>query len=634
MFIRSPHSLRFPRSIVAFALLFTLPLCQQAHAQTQIKGVAQFNANDGISNNFFAGAVAFNETYLVVGAQFDNTNGNNAGAAYLFDTQTQTNLFTLIAPDGAAGDLFGKSVAIYNDLIVIGSENNNQDLGEQAGAAYLFDATTGLLIEKITPDDALNFNRFGYAVAVNEEFIVIGAFSDDNIFLNSGSVYLYDTTTHQLVTKLIGNDPLSSRNFGSSVAIHNQTLAVGAINATTGAIYLFNLNTMTQTHRIVPYDMGPGDEIGTNVSLTDGLVAFGVPLSDSNGSNAGSAYIYSTQSGFPVHKLTPTDGSSDDRFGYSVSIEGDYIIVGARKFDFDEYPYTDNNAGTAYVFDTSTGQQLARLVPDKIFDSAGDSVGEAVAINNGIVMVGARHDNEHNQTAGTVHMFNIQGLTFTDQVYYPNDVEFPDHFGHSIAVDDRYMIVGAPFDVSLGLPGIGAAYIFDTRTNQLLTTLIPDDVFTFTRFGRSVSIHNNIAAIGAPLAFIDGNHNAGAVYLYDVITGNLLHKLTASDLQAGAILGHSVSIHNGIVAAGAYGHNQNGTASGAAYTFDAVTGQQLARLLATDGSGGDRFGTSIAINDNHVIVGAPFGESIVNASGAAYLFNATTGVATPPNQRH
>ena len=626
MFIRSP---RFPQSIFALALLFTLPLCQQAHAQTQIKGIAQFDANDGISNNFFGGALAFNDTHLVVGAQFDNTNGTNAGAAYLFDTQTQTNLFTLLAPDGQAGDLFGKSVAIYNDLIVIGSENNHQDLGEQAGAVYLFDATTGLLIEKITPDDALDFNRFGFSVAVNEEFIVIGAYSDDNIFLNSGSVYLYDTTTHQLVTKLVGNDPLSSRNFGSSVAIHEQTLAVGAISDDeidndTGAIYIFNLATMTQSHKLVPKDIGIGDQIGSNVTLTDGLVAFGVPLSDTNGDDTGVVYIFNTDTGSQEQRFFPSNQSPDDRFGYSVSMDDEFIIIGARKFDFDDFPYDETNAGTAYVFDTSTGLQLARLVPDEIFDSAGDSVGEAVAIHNGIVMVGALHNNEHNLSAGTVHLFNIQGLTFTDWAYYPDDFEFPNKFGHSIAVDSHYMVVGAPHDQAGALRG-GAAYIFDTNTNQLLHQLIPPGVGFNMQYGTSVSINNKIAAIGAPLTFVDGNQNAGKVYLYDVDTGNLIHILSAADPEIGALLGHSVSIHNGIVVTGAYGHDENGSSSGVAYTFDAISGQQLAKLVPLDGDQNEHFGSSIAVHSNHVIVGAVFGDNSANATGAAYLFNASTG---------
>lgn len=601
----------------------------RADSQTMIKAIDRFVPADAIANNLFGRSIAFDGNLILVGATFDDVGASNSGSVYIFDMNTGQQLFKLTAPVGATNDWFGRSIAIYEDFIVIGAENDDE-LGEDSGAVYLFNATTGEFIEKILPVDALPFNRFGYSVDLNEHYIIIGSPSDDNIAFDAGSVYLYDKDSFEFVTKFQASDTVASDNFGVSVTVYENTLAVGAFGADpngsgSGAVYLFDLQTMSQTYKLVPSGIDGGDFAGDVLSISDGIVAIGVPLNDEIGSNAGAVYLFDTNTGAELHKLIASDGSADDRFGTSVAIESSTVIVSARKYDFDSFPYQEPNAGTAYIFDTTTGQQLARLVPGDIEDSANDFFGESVAIKGGVIVVGALSDNEHNSAAGAVHAFTIQGLDFADNAYFPSDVEFPDQFGHSVSIDGERMVVGAPFDQSGGSSRGGAAYIFDTSTGQMLHKVTPDDGRFNAQFGRSVAIDGDLVVMGAPLDFYEGIQSAGSAYLYNAIAGDLIYKLYAQDAQAADLFGHSVAIDSGIIVVGAYAEDENGSNSGAAYTFDATTGQQLTKLLADDGFANDQFGTSVAIDNGIVVVGSIFSDPGPSNTGAAYLFNANTG---------
>ena len=110
------------------------------------------------------------------------------------------------------------------------------------------------------------------------------------------------------------------------------------------------------------------------------------------------------------------------------------------------------------------------------------------------------------------------------------------------------------------------------------------------QFGGSIAIDNGVVAVGAH--WDDDNGNAsGSAYLFDATTGQQLHKLLPSDGAAGDCFGFSIAIANGVVAVGALDDDDNGTASGSAYLFDATTGQQLYKLLPSDGAAGDMFGS-------------------------------------------
>ena len=201
-----------------------------------------------------------------------------------------------------------------------------------------------------------------------------------------------------------------------------------------------------------------------------------------------------------------------------------------------------------------------------------------------------------------------------------SDAATDDQFGWAVGVSGNTAIVGAEGDDDAG-DRSGSAYLFDVTTGQELRKLTASDAAADAIFGRSVAISGNVAIVGAQRH----DNTAGAAYLFDVTTGQELFKLTASDAAFDRHFGSSVGISGNTAIVGAFGDDHAGVGSGSAYLFDIATGQQLAKLTASDASANDLFGLSVAISGNTVLIGAPYeGEYGRVGSGAAYLFDVTT----------
>ena len=157
-----------------------------------------------------------------------------------------------------------------------------------------------------------------------------------------------------------------------------------------------------------------------------------------------------------------------------------------------------------------------------------------------------------------------------------------------------------------------------------LFKLIPTDTAANDNVGYSVAISGNTAIAGAPLDNHVGLDN-GSAYLFDVITGDPLTKLTASDAADDDWFGWSVAADGNTAIVGAIGDADAGLFTGSAYLFDLTTSDELFKLTASDGADDDFFGFSVAISGNIAIIGAPGDEDAGVQSGSAYLFDMTTG---------
>ena len=167
-------------------------------------------------------SVAISGTTALVGAYWDDDKGTDSGSAYLFNTTTGLQIDKLIPNQGEAGDYFGVSVAICGIIAIIGADWDD-DNGPQSGSAYLFDTTNSQQLLKLIPNDGQPLDLFGHSVAIGgssgNEIAIIGALGDDDNGTDSGSAYLFNTTTGQQLAKLLANDGAVGDNFGLSVAI-------------------------------------------------------------------------------------------------------------------------------------------------------------------------------------------------------------------------------------------------------------------------------------------------------------------------------------------------------------------------------------------------------------------------------
>ena len=237
--------------------------------------------------------------------------------------------------------------------------------------------------------------------------------------------------------KLLPSDGAADDHFGQSVSIDGDYAVVGAYwhddNGTnSGSAYVFirSGTSWTQEAKLLPIGGAAEDFFGTSVSISGDYIVVGAELNDDNGSNSGSAYVFkrSGTSWAQQDKLLPSDGAMDDNFGQSVSISGDYAVVGASSNNDN-----GNNSGSAYLF-KRTGTSWAEVTKLLAFDAAADDkFGISVSISGDCTIVGALSDDDDGSESGSAYVFcgfttpvgvvhEVAGLPteFTLSQNYPN----------------------------------------------------------------------------------------------------------------------------------------------------------------------------------------------------------------------
>lgn len=209
-----------------------------------------------------------------------------------------------------------------------------------------------------------------------------------------------------------------------------------------------------------------------------------------------------------------------------------------------------------------------------------------------------------------------------------SDAADDDEFGYSIAQSGDLLVVGAHLEDGPGLDR-GAAYVFDLRSGSQIFKLTAADAQDSDRFGLSVAVANRLCVVGAPEEDGDGT-NRGSVYVFDLSTGEQQFKLVASDARDGDQFGYAVAVFGRRAIIGAWRAEGSGDPAsadkGAAYIFDLVTGEEIARFSATDGENADYFGAAVAIFGNMALVGAYREDGGGSEHGAAYLYEIDTGI--------
>ena len=371
----------------------------------------------------FGRSVAIDGDTLVVGARQDDDNGIDSGSAYVFTRESGTwgQTVKLTALDGAAYDWFGHFVAVDGDTIAVGAHQDD-DSGDDSGSVYVFIRESGVWSEaaKLTAPDGAAFDWFGQSVAVDGGTVVVGAYRNDDIGSNSGSAYVFTKPTGgwaatSSAAKLTASDAGASDHFGFSVAIDGDTVVVGAYadngsGANFGSAYVFTKPTdgwvtTTETAKLTALNPAEYDVFGYSVAVDGDTVVAGAHQDDDNGNNSGSAYVLTKPVGGWVTtstaiKLTALDGSVSDFFGHSVMVDGETIVVGAHASNEGA-----SDTGSAYVFTKPTGGWAATSSAAKLIASdgtRGDHLGYSVAVSGATVVAGAYRDGDN---SGSVYVF-------------------------------------------------------------------------------------------------------------------------------------------------------------------------------------------------------------------------------------
>ena len=363
----------------------------------------------------------------------------------------------LTALDGAVGDYFGQAVAVSGDTAVVGAGWADVDGKADQGSAYVFvrTGTTWSQQAKLTSGDGAAGQNFGYSVAIAGDTVAIGARDAAYVFVRAGT-----TWTEQ--AKLTVPPSFRSR----SVAVAGDTVVVGATDEDgyTGAAYVFVRDgaTWTQQARLTAADRKAYDYFGFCVAISGDTAAVGAVYSGSSGQ--GSAYIF-TRSGTvwtQQAQLNRTGGVGADRLGASVAVSGNTAVAGIRPT---AAPFPEK-ADSAYAFKSTNGlwAQEAELTP--VGATLSGSFHFSVAISGDVALVGAPADTVGaDPLRGSAYVFTRSGTTWTQQARLTAPDGAPeDSFGGAVALSSATALVGAGNDDVGANVSQGSAYVFTLRS--------------------------------------------------------------------------------------------------------------------------------------------------------------------------
>jgi len=354
---------------------------------------------------------------------------------------------------------------------------------------------------------------------------------------------------------------------------------------------------------------------GQAVAASTRFLLVGEPGNGDAAAGAGAAHVFDAVTGRYLRKLVAADAATGDQFGFSVALHGTRAIIGATG-DSDK----GSGSGSAYVFDLLTGKQLFKLVAAD--GAATDQFGWAVAISGSTCAVGSVADDDKGTDSGSVHLFNTSSGAPVTKITAA-DGAAGDFFGYSISMASGLVVVGAPFDTA-AQSFSGSAYVFDAATGVQQRKLTAPDPAAQAGFGISVALSGHLALVGA-FADDDFGSGSGSAYVMDVRTGSMIKKLLAADGASSKQFGNSVAFSGNLALIAAPTDNGKGNASGSVYLFDAIRGQQLSKMTASDGKAGSQFGVSVALSGNQGLVGANGDGDLGSNAGAAYRFSPLAG---------
>ncbi len=376
----------------------------------------------------------------------------------------------LSAP-GTAGDQVGFAVATDGNVLVAGARFSDA-AGAASGSAHVFrDKGAGFSAEQeLVADDAEFGEAAGWAVAVDGPVIVMGVPFDEDAGSASGSAYVYrhDGSSWGQEAKLTASDAAPNRRFGSAVGVSGDVIVVGAhLDSTTypvaGAayVYRFDGSAWVQETKLLPADLAAEDRFGISVAVRGQTIVAGSYLDDDDGGGSGSAYVFRHDGASWVEeaKLNASDAATGDWFGWAVSIDGDDIIVGAPLDSFG----THLDHGSAYVFVYEPGPgawiQQAKLNADDATEE--DQFGFSVSVGDSLFVIGTPLNDIAGSASGSAYIFAREGGVPVQQSRLTaTDAAADDRLGLAVAAGDGRAVVGAPFDDDSGASS-GSVYVFE-----------------------------------------------------------------------------------------------------------------------------------------------------------------------------
>jgi hypothetical protein len=434
-----------------------------------------------------------------------------------FDVDPQSGEVTFIE----APDYESRSTYAFTANVSDGKSAASMDVNVTIEDSYFMD------LARLQAEDAEIYDDFGNAVAMDGEYVVIGANDEDSVTDGSGSAYVFKIGSDGAMTqveKLYALNIESDDAFGDAVAIDSAYIVVGAAHeddtlADTGSAYVYKIgagDTVTQIARLHASDAQEHDAFGASVAIDGDYIVVGAPKVDTTAEDAGSVYLFKRVSDgefVQLSKFQADDIGIYDLFGLHVAIDAGHIIVGSHLEDT-----SANGAGSAYLFEIGDGDvvtQMAKLQADVPQQAA--HFGEAVAIHGSYILVSAPEMDLAHTDAGSVYLYKLQEagpveMIATLQADTPAE---DDHFGISLAMNGDYIVIGSRLEDTTAMDS-GTAYVFSRVSDTQIVQkdkLVAYDAAQGDEFGASVAISGQYLVVTAPYDDTVAT-NTGSAYLY------------------------------------------------------------------------------------------------------------------------
>lgn len=638
------------------------------------------------SNSYFGYTVALNDDYALINAERVSAYRGNV-FLYKLDDNTWTDLAATPlspVPTLASNAYFGTALALNKTYALIGAYGASSDCGD----AYLYNLSTGEWtdIAISSPEAAaftsINYGHFGLSVALNENYMLIGAPTSSRWAGNGGDVFLYNFAT-ETWTDLSSTSgaPLSSigtyGQLGNSVALNDQTalmlgmgtarytytLATGAwtnlnppvpTNGTSSITGIYDLalngtyaligsagsrsallyNFLTGEWRDLAATPGQpvtslslSSNFGYGVALNDLYALIGAPLAYSG---RGDAYLYNLSTGVWTDLATTSGQSISDlpansNFGTSVALSGTHALIGAQGIN--------SNQGDAYLYNLTTGDwlSLSSTGGNPITSLSSNSYfGYNVALNSRYALIGAYGVLANR---GDAYLYDLSNGSWTDLAETADQpitvLSGGTYFGSSVALNSTYALIGA----RSANDNVGDAYLYklsDGAWTDLTATpgeLISSLSWPWAYFGVDVALDDTYALIGASTAGKTPVYQLGNAFLYNLTTGDWIDLSTTSGQPVSSL--DSTNLGFGFHVALGGGYALVSLQVGTKLFLYNITGDNWTTLVGTSPkttiASNASFGTSVTINDYYALIGSPGYSS---NRGDAYLYNLSTGIWT------
>ncbi len=309
----------------------------------QLKTVFE-NATDPLVTDFGRAAALTGEYALIAAPESDRQRSQAAldrGSVSIFASDSGAGVGVLENPNSDSSTTFGTSVAAHGNTVAVGAPGNFSMVSDgdttenRAGFVHIYDLDTKALRQSFNLPGANRALRFGAAVALQGDTLLIGAPEDYRSKNVQGAVFLIDLKTGDLLHNFENPDPDWLRSFGGQVAIDGNRIMVSAQASfdhpeTLDTVFVFDLTSGDMLHRFenpdpVMFDYGFGDAI----DLHGDIAAIGAPhsIQEGNGPQLGAVFIYELTRGGLVQRIDDPAGDPNVVFGSKIALDDKWLVV-------------------------------------------------------------------------------------------------------------------------------------------------------------------------------------------------------------------------------------------------------------------------------------------------------------------